>query len=351
VFRNHFTHFATMAALVLVSSLLLVGFSFASTVRTLEVIWSDSSTDQILRAPVDGSAPVSVLFDESSFPDPTDNLNMFGLAADSDYLYWGDLADKIFRGNLDGSGLASVVADASDVRALALDGEHVYWTRWDFAVAVKRAKKDGSEPASVFVGAGEYRARGIDIAGEYLYWTTQNNGAIHRIPTDLSAPETELFDIPGSPSQITVDGDHFYVLDRSSDSIMRGFLDGAGPLSVLYGINDYPGSPTKVNPQDFAIDAGTLYWTDSSTDQILFAPVNGSGPVSVLLDISDYPGSPASVTPRDIVLVETVPEPSAGVLLANASLILLAHRRFFAPVGIHRAFQTVSTSGKENAIT
>jgi len=50
------------------------------------------------------------------------------------------------------------------------------------------------------------------------------------------------------------------------------------------------------------IQAVDIIWSDLSSEQILRGPINGAGPVIELYDIGDYPGPPKSFEPSAMVI-------------------------------------------------
>lgn len=177
----------------------------------------------MLRAPVDGSGPVTVLFDYNDYPGSPDSINTRGLTTNDGSIYWADShTDQILRGAVDGSGAVSVVYDINDY--------------------------PGSPTSS--------RVEGLTLDGGFIYWTDTRTDQVLRGPADGSGPVSSLYDTndyPGSPDNavpigVAVESGFVYWADGTTDQILRGPMDGSGSIEVVYDQSDYPETPDLISP-------------------------------------------------------------------------------------------------------
>ncbi|QEG33580.1 NHL repeat-containing protein [Bythopirellula goksoeyrii] len=279
----------------------IMTFTFARTALAVDIIWSDSNTDQILRAPLDGSGPVVELYGSSDYPGAPSALSPRDVAVDGDYIYWADFStDQILRGPLDGSGPVTALYDSLDgvssAHGLAVQGGFLYWTAFPNEL-IQRGSIDGTAPVvDLFDLVDDDLGKPYDLAidGDFLYWTGIT-GHILRGPLDGSGAVVELFgvaDLPGGSHYlrgIATDGEYVYWTDTASDQILRGAIDGSGSVIELYNAADHPGSPTNISAYGIVANDDFLYWTDGGSDSILMAPADGSGPVTQLYTASPFP--------------------------------------------------------------
>jgi sugar lactone lactonase YvrE len=83
--------------------------------------WTDSGSDTIRRANLDGSGV------DTAFITGVENPE--GVAVDGAHIYWSNsTADTIGRANLDGTAVEQdFVINADGPAGVAVDGTHVYW--------------------------------------------------------------------------------------------------------------------------------------------------------------------------------------------------------------------------------
>ena len=70
-----------------ISAVLLLA---ASPAAAVDLIWTDTSTDQILRGAADGSGSASELFGIADYPGSPGSINPIGVAVDGGFIYWTD---------------------------------------------------------------------------------------------------------------------------------------------------------------------------------------------------------------------------------------------------------------------
>ena len=304
---------------------IFIAYFASSYTWAADLIWTDSSTGQILRGTADGVSAANVLFDRADYPGSPSEVTPFGLTMDDNYIYWSDATTgQILRGASDGSGLATVLFGIADYPGspssispggLSVDDGHVYCAD-NASGEILRGAKDGSGTAATLFNITDYPDTPADIypwdvavnEGS-IYWTDSDTSQVLRGSINGSGTATLLF--ASDPDRVNlglaIDESHVYWADIENVDLMgrilRGNVDGTGMSAVLFDQNDYPGSPTNNVPIGVAVEGANLYWTDNVTRQILQGTANGSGTPSVLFDISDYPGSPTEISPSFLVVV------------------------------------------------
>ena len=110
------------------------------------------------------------------------------------HIYWTDTeTDKIQRANLDGSNVQDLVTHGYGLRSprgIALDvaGGKMYWTDW-YTDKIQRANLDGSSVQDLITrtqGLETPRGIALDLAGGKMYWTDTETHKIQRANLDGS---------------------------------------------------------------------------------------------------------------------------------------------------------------------
>ena len=308
-----------------------VGGSYA-----VEIVWTDTATDQVLRAPADGNGPIIEVYGGMDYDGDTKAI--FGVAAVSNRVYWADNAtDQILTGPLDGSGPIDELYSVVSPYGLALSDNYIYWS--DNATdQILRGSTDGTaEVVEIYSRTDcpdECAApRHLRIQEGFLYWADVSKDQILRGPLDGTGPVVEIVgesDFPGSPVLqmnplgLAVDSEFVYWANNwgqnapENDGILRAPRDGAGTATFLYDIIDYPDETlTDISPRGIAIHGDYLFWGDGVTDQILMAPADGSGPITVLYD---------NVGNNPNYLYILIPEPTS-LLICCTGLVTLGLKR------------------------
>ncbi len=281
----------------------------------VNLIWTDSTTGQLLRAPIDGAGPANELFGIEDLPGPPSRSIPRGLSSDTRYVYWTDSGGWTYRGPLDGGHSAGLLFDINLPMGLALDEESIFWV--DISTArILRGAIDGSGTSVELFGVEDFPEGAtlpwsVALEGDFIFWVDRASDQVLRGMSDGIGQVSVLFDsgdYPGLPSSVyspwdlAISDGFIYWTDEGSDQILRGLIDGSGMVTQLFDANDYPGSPDEIRPRGITIHEGFLYWVDSETDQILRGASDGSGSINVLYDIGDYPGSPSSINPEFITI-------------------------------------------------
>jgi len=303
---------------------LSVMLSCAMPALALDVLWTDSTTGQILRGPAEGGA-AQVLFDASDYPLSPAAIAPFGIAADDNFVYWSDLiTGQILRGSLNGQGAATLVFDRNDYpgssasarpAGLSVDASFVYWAD-SVTGAILRGPKTGAGAVTSLYTAANYPGSpgdsfpwDVKISGSQLYWSDAGTSQILQGAADGSSAVQALFTSADERVNLglAIDGGQVYWGDTDTagqtGSVLSGSISGTGSPQILYELADYPTLETSAAPTGIAAQNGQLYWVDSLTKQVLTASASGSGVISVIFDISDYPGSPSYISPTYLTVI------------------------------------------------
>lgn len=299
-----------LAVVALLSGAMNFAAGATAAALTPQVYWSNYNST-IGRANVDGSG-----VNQSFINDPGHPL---GLAVDGEHIYWTDFNyNTIARANLDGSGVnRSFISGAADPRGVAVDGQHVYWTNTD-AGTIGRANLDGSGVNQTFI-SGASVPYGVAVDRQHIYWTNLGSGTIGRANLDGSGANQSFIRGARAPVGLAADGQHVYWTNTSQVlTIGRANVDGSGVNQSFVITASYP--------DGVAVDGQHIYWTlESGT--IARANLDGGGVnqsfisgaivpygVAVLAEPSP-PGVPlnVNVTAEDQSLsVSWQPNPSGG---------------------------------------
>jgi hypothetical protein len=224
------------------------------------IYWIDPQTQTIGRAKLDGTDPEDEFITPPA-PEPEPGvriaIDLRGLAVDSEHIYWSNAGETILNDNnsptafyegvigrarLNGAGPATeedpeFIKKALNPEALAVDSEHIYWTSPQYA--------SPSGGGRGFIG----KARKAD-GGE-------------ADPKLIETFET-MKEAPG----IAVDSEHIYwsVSSGNSSVIARAKLDGTGASG-----NDnidfiYLGE--NVGGKGLAVQGNHIYWTTETDEKI-----------------------------------------------------------------------------------
>lgn len=237
-----------------------------------EIYFINGSDELMQKLALDGSAAVS------SFLDLSGKWGV-GLAYDeaNSKIYYSDFYDddtpngKIWRVNIDGSGMEELVSGIDDPYGIALDkvNQKIYWV--DDAGNVSRSNLDGSSPeiGIVNVEDGQMRAVDLDVENNKMYFY------------EVYAEDLYVADLDGSNVSVIIPGVYGYGLkidalngkiyfdDQNTNTIIRANLDGSGQETIDTNVPRTYG---------FAIDhdENVIYWSKSSDGEILKANLDGS---------------------------------------------------------------------------
>ena len=227
------------------------------------IFWTDEGNLKIETATLTGTGIKDVVTTGLTAP--------AGVAVDvaGGKIYWTN-ADKIQRGNLDGSSVETLVTGQSDAFGIALDlaTGKIYWVDF-FQRVIRRANLDGTT-VETLVSSGLVGPLGIalDTAGGKMYWT--DTVKIQRANLDGTGIQNLVTAGLSQAQGIAIDPGRgkIYWTDNAAHRIQRANLDGTNVLTLVTGL----GQPTAI-----ALDLAhkRMYWTDAGTLKIQRARLNG----------------------------------------------------------------------------
>lgn len=258
------------------------------------IYWANFSGHTIGRAKLDGTE-----IDQNFVT----NVEATALAVAAGHIYWTDDGPRsIGRAKLDGTEVEKeFIADAGTFAGLAANSEFLYWGHPEGEGTIARARLDGSDFEPAFIDpAGPLIPYGVVADENHVYWANSMNDSIGRADVGGCAIEEEF--IAGAhPAGVAVDGRYIYWgrafppeaigrADLDGSDIQSGFVPGA---SAAFGL------ATDTAPATLATDAspgvslgGTIHGTavltgaDAPTGTITFdlygpeGEVCGAAPLS-----------------------------------------------------------------------
>jgi virginiamycin B lyase len=136
--------------------------AFAGLAASSEFIyWGDTSgSGSIGRARLGGSGV------EEDFIDPVDPIIPYGVAVDASHVYWANsMNDSIGRADIDGGSIEEEFIPNAHPAGVAVDANYVYWGKAQPPEAIGRADIDGGNIQSNFIpGAEEAFGLATDLA-------------------------------------------------------------------------------------------------------------------------------------------------------------------------------------------
>jgi len=196
-----------------------------------KMYWTDTGTDKIQRANVDGTDVEDLVTAADGLDDPR------GLALDLDAgkMYWVDIGtDKIQRANLDGSNVEDLVTSADGVFpgpgiVLDLTADKVYWTD-PGAQEIQRADLDGSNVETVFGVSGLPAFVALDLEAGKVYWGDPFGQEIRRADLDGSndelVTEDPFYGNDGGDIDLDLTADKVYWTDAEGEFVEQNYERG-----------------------------------------------------------------------------------------------------------------------------
>ena len=299
--------------------------------------WIDSRIDAVQRSTLSGEHAETLVDLKALFGGTDANHNPVGIALDpvGGKMYWTDsTSDTIRRANLDGSNVETLVTGQTGVGAIAVDSAagKIYWGDAT-ANKIRRANLNGTGVEDVVTtGADDVREIALELTIGKLYWTDSAAFAIRRANLDGTQSELVISDGVHSPGTLELDvaAGKIYFSYRSFtpenqrvEELYRVNLDGTGVERVL----DLTALGLPVStPLGLTIDpsAGKLYWAGFSTKSIYAASLDGSNVVAVV-EGEDVPlgFDPTGLSrPTGVAILLPTPgisvTPSGGLVTAEA---------------------------------
>lgn len=252
-----------------------------------ELFFIEAGTAMMNKLALDGSGNVTTFLD-------MDGILGVGLDYDAANakIYFSDYQNppegKIFRVNLDGSGLEAIVTGITDPYAIALDlvNDKVYWT--DDLGNISRANLDGSsvEIGIVNIADGMMRAIDLDVENNKMYFNDVNAENLYVANLDGSNPTILFSDVYGYAIQIDTENDKIYFDDQVTFQMYKANLDGTG-------METFDNNGTRIYGMDINYETGEIYWSGRDSGEISKANLDGSGKVVLKSGLN---------SPRGIVL-------------------------------------------------
>ena len=169
-------------------------------------------------------------------------------------IYWTDSgSNKIQRANLDGSRLETLVSiglHSPEGLALDVDGGKVYWS--DYGTnKIQRANLDGSQVEDLITtGLRIPGELALDVGAGKIYWTDYGTDKIQRADLDGSNIEdlitTELTIAKGL--DLDISAGKIYWTDSGTRKIQRANLDGSNVEDLITRPSDTPTGLALANP-------------------------------------------------------------------------------------------------------
>lgn len=204
-------------------------------------------------------------------------------------------------------------------QGIAVTKDAIYWASFygDSIVGVRLNELEGGAPKTF--ASGEPHPTGLIADQGQLYWTTYDDGGVHRAPLDGGAIATYVANLknPGcfaldsakavyvsqfkdggvvrangntivpviaghdGPWGVALDGTHLYWTDYGAGAVWRSDLDGGSAMSI---------STNEVHAGCLALDATHLYWVTAGDSDAAVAgsvrrwPLDG-GPVETFVQL------------------------------------------------------------------
>jgi len=192
----------------------------------------------INKLPLDGSGTVSPVLDLTGKAGP-------GMAIDqaNGKIYFSDFEvtgeGKIWRMNLDGSGLEAIVNGLTDPYGIALDvaAGKVYWT--DDAGNVSRSNLDGTNQqiGIVNIAGGQMRAVALDPAHNKMYFYEVNLENLYVADLDGSNSSVLIAGVYGYAILVDTQNGKIYYDNQNANggdgALVWANLDGTGPSNIF----------------------------------------------------------------------------------------------------------------------
>jgi hypothetical protein len=308
----------------------------------------------------------------------------YGVAVHGEFIYWADPdADAIGRAKLNGTGAASDVKPifipeaGEDLRYVAVDDEHVYWTNappeatlGERRGTIGRAKLNGAgDPTDVepdFI-TGASNPKGVAVDNEFIYWANncpgEKNSPSCPLPTANALRTIGRADIEGTPVSvdqgflevgnggqerepqgIAVNATHIYMAMNGTQElglVNRYKIDGdEGSLKVFLDAQ-YTGIP---GVRGLALDGKYAYWAREGRNTI------GRIPLGLEEADAERDWTPNAHAPKGLAIdAQHVYWAANQEVLANPGNDLYRYSEKASPLGKHLDDLTVDTTDQNGA--
>lgn len=215
-----------------------------------------------------------------------------GLAYDAagGKVYFSDFAvtgeGKIWRMNIDGSGLEAIVTGLTDPYSIALNvgAGKIYWG--DDLGNISRSNLDGSalETEFIHIDGGQMRGVAYDSKHDKLYFYEVFNENLHSANSDGSNITVIAAGTYGYGIYVDEVNDKLYFDDQLNATIQRSNLDGSGSVAVVTGLD------TRIFGLTVDHDDNKLYWSDRDLGEISRSNLDGTSPEKILTGLDSPRG-------------------------------------------------------------
>jgi hypothetical protein len=184
----------------------------------------------------------------------------FSLVADATHLYWseagGGAEAGIYAMPLGGmQGSQKLLAQADDVRAIAVDATSVYWPEMGPpASAIMKVPIGGGTPTTLVSLSGNSQPSLIAVDTMNVYWYDMIANTVYSVPVDGNGPiGTLATGQEGLNYSIAAGGGWVYWGTSIPVNGLVQVPSGGGTLKVF---------DDMLGPERFVVDAFDVYWSD-----------------------------------------------------------------------------------------
>jgi hypothetical protein len=254
--------------------------------KPASIYFMDASDELIQKLVLDGTGTITTVLDIAE-------KSGVGIAYDEVHkkIYFSDFYDdvtpngRIWRMNLDGTGLEAIAEGIQDPYGIALDVTHgkVYWV--DDVGNVSRANLDGSSPqiGLINIPDGWMRAIALDVENNKMYFYEVDYENLYVAGLDGTNPEVLIPGVYGYAIFLDTENDKIYFDDQNTPGLRRANLDGTG-------IVDIDNTDTRIYGIAMDYDKDKLYWSARDAGEIYEAGLNGTGKVTLATGLSSPRG-------------------------------------------------------------
>ncbi|NGM63609.1 hypothetical protein G5B30_16995, partial [Sphingobacterium sp. SGG-5] len=246
----------------------------------------------------------------------TDEVYSIAVDPIDEKLYWNHLDnEEIYRSNLDGSSIETIVTSTGDVNCIILDPIHgkIYWNSYT-AGQIERANLNGTN-REIVVSGEKPVSLALDISGGKIYWFDETSSAIRR--SSLNGQDIEEFATAvGYPWSLYFDHEtRFVYWDNYGDDngkIERKHADSGSRQTIVD--NCWPVSVSIDKKQ------GKIYWLNQDENNVVVimrANLNDGTGREVFANTPGFPY--ALIIPYDY---STIPQTNSAPTLSGGPYIL-----------------------------
>lgn len=215
-----------------------------------------------------------------------------GLAYDSvgKKIYFTDFintnAGKVWRVNLDGSGLQELASGITDPYSIAVNikGGKIYWA--DNAGNISKSNLDGSGFVKDFIHVNSGQMRGVSYNSktDMIYFYEVNNEDLYAAKSDGTGVSKIIEGAYGYGIFVDEENSKLYFENRNEPAIMRANLDGSGIVKIV----SVPGTRVYGMAIDYSVNK--FYWSDMSNNTIKRSNLDGTKIETVLTGLNSPRG-------------------------------------------------------------